>query len=255
MEGLSRQQSTEGKDRPVTSDPRQPPAGESNEATSEQLDVSAEQGQAYATALQAMEEESGARRQQAGEYLLAFVQEEAEGMYGLVDGDLVWHEAPEEANAHFEVAVADATDGRFVPGLDVTLTLLRDGEALFSTPMPFLWHPFLYHYGRNAQVPDEGPFSVHVRIEPAGFMRHDPVNGKRYGQPSRPPSTTFASSPAANPARPPLPGASPRRAPHPGTVAGGDWTLTRNVAARTKAVTGPGGVYVPHPQAPVPFPH
>lgn len=195
----------------MTSDPRQPPAGESNEATSEQLDVAAQQGQAYGTALRAMEEESGARRQQAGEYLLAFVQEEAEGMYGLVDGDLVWHEAPEEANAHFEVAVADATDGRFVPGLDVRLTLLRNGEALFSTPMPFLWHPFLYHYGRNAQVPDEGPFSVHVRIEPPGFMRHDPVNGKRYGQRVE---ATFDDL-RFEPGRKPSPSAAPRGEPTP----------------------------------------
>lgn len=203
----------------MTSDAREPPARESNEATSAQLDVAARQGQAYGKALDAMEEESGARRQYAGDYLLAFVQEEAEGMYSLVDGELVWHEAPEEANAHFEVAVADATDGRFVPGLDITLTLRRDGEALFSTVMPFLWHPFLYHYGRNVQVPDEGPFSVHVRIEPPTFMRHDPVNGKRYAQPVE---ATFDDL-RFEPGRKPSPSAAPRGEPtayaspqHPG---------------------------------------
>jgi hypothetical protein len=58
----------------------------------------------------------GVRRgQRAGNYLVAFVQENAEGMYELEDGRLVWREAPEEANAHLEIAVVDAADGRFVP--------------------------------------------------------------------------------------------------------------------------------------------
>ena len=32
--------------------------------------------------------------------------------------------------------------------------------------MPFLWHPYLYHYGTNAKVPGEGPYTVRVRIDP-----------------------------------------------------------------------------------------
>src|SRR5206468_2931804 len=112
----------------------------SNEAEPDQLDVARAEGGAYARALQAMDEESGAVTQRAGDYLVAFVQENAEGMYELEDGRLLWREAPEEANAHLEIAVADAADGRFVPGLDITLTVLDGGDrALFTTPMPFLW--------------------------------------------------------------------------------------------------------------------
>jgi hypothetical protein len=155
----------------------------SNEAEPEQLDIARAQGGTYGQALQAMDEESGAVTQRAGDYLVAFVQENAEGMYELQDGRLVWHEAPEEANAHLEIAVADAADGRFVPGLDITLTLLEGDRELFTTNMPFLWHPYLYHYGTNAKVPGEGPFSVRVTIGAPTFMRHDPVNGKRYEQP------------------------------------------------------------------------
>lgn len=128
-----------------------------------------------------MKEESGATLQRAGQYTVVLVQENAEGMYMLEGGQLVWSEAPEEANAHFEIAVADAGDGRFVPGLDVEITLLRAGQELWTTALPFLWHPFLYHYGGNARVPGAGDdYTVRAHIASPTFMRHDPVNGKRY---------------------------------------------------------------------------
>ena len=167
----------------MTTEPHTPPMQASNEAEPAQLEIARAQGDTYAQALRAMDEESGAVTQRAGDYLVAFVQENAEGMYELADGRLVWREASEDADAHLEIAVADAADGRFVPGLDITLTVLGGDRELFTTTVPFLWHPYLYHYGTNAGVPGEGPYSVRVRIEPPAFMRHDPVNGKRYQQP------------------------------------------------------------------------
>jgi hypothetical protein len=155
-----------------------------------------------------MDEESGAVTQRAGDYLIAFVQENAEGMYELQDGRLVWREAPEEANAHLEIAVADAADGRFVPDLDITLTVLDGDRQLFTTTMPFLWHPYLYHYGTNARVPGEGPYTVRVRIGPPSFMRHDPVNGKRYADPV----TVVFEDRRFTPGRKPSPDAGPRGA-------------------------------------------
>ncbi len=47
---------------------------------------------------------------------------------------------------------------------------------------PFLWHPRLYHYGRSWEVPGEGEYQIHVRIDPPTFIRHDPRNGERYNQ-------------------------------------------------------------------------
>jgi thioredoxin-like negative regulator of GroEL len=115
----------------------------SNEAEPDQLDVARVEGGTYAQALEAMDEESGAVTQRAGDDLVAFVQENAEGTDELDDGRLVWREAAEEANVHLEIAVADAADGRFEPAVDVTLTLLDGDEELFSTTLPFLWHPYL----------------------------------------------------------------------------------------------------------------
>jgi hypothetical protein len=144
-----------------------PPMSESNEAEPDQLKVARAQGDAYGRALDAM---------------------------------------AEEANAHIEVAVADAAVGRFVPGLDVTVTLLDADGEMFSGTAPFLWHPFLHRYGFNARVPGEGPFTVRVHIDPPSWMRHDPVNGKRYGEPV---DVEFADV-GFEPGRKPSPDAEPR---------------------------------------------
>ena len=42
---------------------------------------------------------------------------------------------------------------------------------------------FKAYYGTNARIPGEGPYTVRVHIDPPSFMRHHPVNGKRYADP------------------------------------------------------------------------
>lgn len=130
-----------------------------------------------------MADEDGAATCRAGDYLVAFVNEKAEGMYALGGDRLVWREAAADATVHLEVAVADAGDGRFVPALDVRVDIEDNGRMLVSTELPFLWHPFLHHYGANAAQPGEGPYDVTVHIGVPTFMRHDPINGKRYAEP------------------------------------------------------------------------
>jgi uncharacterized protein involved in high-affinity Fe2+ transport len=161
-----------------------PPMEQSNEAEWQQLDAARLQGDAYGSALQAMAAEDGAACARAGHYLVALVNEKAEGMYAPDEwGRLLWREAPEEANAHVEVAVADAADGRFVPGLQVRVTVLDTEGTVLRQTAPFLWHPFLHHYGFNARVPGQGPYTVEVHIEPPTWMRHDPRNGRRFEEP------------------------------------------------------------------------
>ncbi|MGW5053875.1 iron transporter [Actinokineospora sp. NPDC004072] len=183
----------------------------SNEAQPEQLEVAKAEGAAYHRALAAMREESGAVLQRAGDYLVALVQEDAEGMYALRDGRLEWDEAPTDANGHLEIAVADAADGRFIPGLDVEVRVTRGAEVVLDTHLPFLWHPYLYHYGTNFTMPSEGPYDIHVHIAPPTFMRHDPINGKRYEHPV---DLDFQAIPFT-PGRKPSPEASPRAAGTP----------------------------------------
>jgi hypothetical protein len=162
-----------------------PPLVPSDEATGEELALAHEQGQVMRKALKHMLENvaDDGREKQVGDYLVAYAVEKAEGMYISQKNDLSWHEA-EEANLHLEISVRDAADGRFIPGLQVWATLIDDqGRTAGSNIQPFIWHPWLYHYGRNWQVPDEGPYTLHVRVEPADFPRHDKTNGKLFGEP------------------------------------------------------------------------
>lgn len=167
----------------VSPEPTMPPMTASEESTEEQLKLATKQGRAYAAALKGMDKEAGADKARAGEYEVAIVVENAEGMWHMHDGELMWRE-PDNENAHIEVAVTDAADGRFIPGLTVTVTVIDpDGINLGAHEQPMLWHPWLYHYGRNWEVRDEGDYTIRVNIAAPTFMRHDHENGNRYAQP------------------------------------------------------------------------
>jgi uncharacterized protein involved in high-affinity Fe2+ transport len=169
----------------VTTDTQQlPPMVPSDEATKAQLRLAQRQGDAYAKAVEAMDKESGVQLQRAGDYEIGLVAEKAEGMYHPRDAQLHWIE-PQDDNVHFEVVVRDAADGRFVPNLRVLIRVdTADGQHIGIGEVPFVWHPWLFHYGANWRVPGEGDYRVWVRVEPPTFMRHDRENGRRYIEPA-----------------------------------------------------------------------
>ena len=157
----------------------------SSEADAKQLELARKQGSTYRQALDhlatSVAHDGGTK--EAGEYIVGYAVEEAEGMYMWVDGGLAWHE-PGDENLHVEIAVCDASDGRFVPGCTVTGTLIDpDGNEVGTHEHPLLWHPMLYHYGRNWKVPADGTYTLKVRVEPPTFMRHDEINGCRFTEP------------------------------------------------------------------------
>lgn len=156
----------------------------SDEAKQKQLDMAKEQGQAYKKALEHMaKEEAHGETKPAGNYMVSYAVEAAEGTYHLMDGGLVWHE-PETENAHIEIAIQDGSDLRFVPGLTVHVTVIDQyNEVIGTHQQPFLWHPWLYHYGRNWVLSGEGEYTLRVHIDAPDFMRHDKENGKRYADP------------------------------------------------------------------------
>ena len=157
----------------------------SDEGDEAGLKLGREQGEALTRTLRHMSDEvahdGGEIR--AGEYLVAYAVEEAEGMYVPKGGKLVW-QPPAEENAHLEVAVRDAADGRLIPALEIDATLTAPGgDEVGSHRMPLLWHPYLYHYGRNWRVPGDGTYKLRVRFDPPGFARHDEKNGHRFLEP------------------------------------------------------------------------
>lgn len=164
---------------------RRPPEKPSDEADRKQLEMARQEGDAYHRSLLYMAQEvaDSGGQQRAGDYIVAYAQERAEGMYMLRgEGELEWVE-PTDENCHLEISVSDAGDQRFVPYLEVEATLTApDGEKIGPFEVPFLWHPGLYHYGRNIKVPGDGKYALRVRIAAPTFMRHDKTNGRRYAE-------------------------------------------------------------------------
>jgi len=162
-----------------------PPARPSEEADRLQLSLAREEGNAYFKSLKHMAEEvaDNGETQNCGDLIVAYAQEKAEGLYQLRDGELVWEDPGPDKNCHFEVAVLDASDRRFIPGLDITLTVTdANGTSVGSEKMPFLWHPGLYHYGRNWALPGDGTYDLKIDIKAPDFPRHDKINGQRYAK-------------------------------------------------------------------------
>lgn len=168
--------------RPKISRAQTPPMEASEEAKKKHLDLAKKQGQALERALSEMTGQVAQRgaEKAAGHFLVGYAIEKPEGMYMPHDGELKWHE-PEDENLHIEVSVRDAGDGRFVPALDVTATVLDEkGVEVGTHVQHFLWHPWLYHYGRNWQLPGDGKYTFRIKIEMPQFPRHDKKNGRRY---------------------------------------------------------------------------
>src|SRR6185295_11504947 len=158
----------------------------SDEADGSQLKLAAAEGRAYQKSLSYMVNEvaDSGGRMQVDDYIVAYAQERAEGMYHLgPGGKLKWMEPPKNSNCHLEVSVSDAADRRFIPYLAVTATLFpTKGKKIGPFKIPFVWHPGLYHYGRNIHMPGDGVYRLVIEIDPAEFMRHDKENGRLYAR-------------------------------------------------------------------------
>ena len=127
-------------------DDKRPSMKPSDEASRTGLFLARAQGAAYGTALKHMTaivaDDGGEKKE--GEYLIGYAVEKAEGMYHRREGALHWTE-PTSENVHLEVAVRDAADGRFLPGVKVTATLF-DEKGWTSGPveLPFFGtRPFI----------------------------------------------------------------------------------------------------------------
>jgi hypothetical protein len=162
-----------------------PPPSDAGLASSAQLGTAWAQGDAYGRALALMTctiaHDGG--EQQAGDYLIGYVVGGAEGMYEWVDGRLGWHD-PIDENVHLMISVRDASDGRFVPGLSVVATLIDpNGREVGTHEQALMWHPMLYHYGRNWVVALDADYDLRIQVEPPRFSRHDDVSGLRFMDP------------------------------------------------------------------------
>lgn len=123
----------------------------------------------------------GGRDLRNGDYIVANANEYSEAYWEFENGKFVYATEMENSaarNSHVEVAVMDSLTGRFVPGLHITASLTdASGHHLGNHLEPFMWHPWLWHYGANWRIPHNGLYTVHVHFGPPDFARY----GKKVG--------------------------------------------------------------------------
>ncbi|MGB7786610.1 MAG: iron transporter [Salinimicrobium sp.] len=142
-----------------------------------------DQGKAYSAALDYMKSIDNHAEKEVDDYIISLASEEAEGTYQLQGGELKWNTPEKDKNTHLEIVVRDKKDKRFIPGLDIKGKVFDDKDNLIiDTDFPFLWHPFLLHYGAFFKIPKSGKYRVQVEIPAPKFHRHDEIKGKRYGK-------------------------------------------------------------------------
>jgi uncharacterized protein involved in high-affinity Fe2+ transport len=140
------------------------------------------QGTTYALALDEMQTEDTHASCIIDDYIISIACEDAEGMYMDSDaGELRWMIPDKKDNLHFEVVVQDKDDKRFIPDLEVKAKILNEKKETVTTmTVPFIWHPFLFHYGINCSIPKAGKYVAEVTIKKPSFHRHDETYGNRY---------------------------------------------------------------------------
>ena len=139
------------------------------------------QGKAYSDALDYMKSIDNHAEKEVDDYIISLASEEAEGTYQLEGDKLKWNTPKEGYNTHLEIVVRDKKDKRFIPGLEIKGKVYdEDKNVIIDTDFPFLWHPFLLHYGAFFKIPKSGTYTVEVSIPAPKFHRHDEIKGKRY---------------------------------------------------------------------------
>jgi hypothetical protein len=140
------------------------------------------QGDTFMLALNEMQTEDAHASIEVDDYIVSLACEDAEGMYMDADtGKLHWMVPEEQANQHVEVVVQDKDDKRFLPGLEIYCRLFDEKKKeVVHVQIPFIWHPFLFHYGINTTIPKKGKYTAEVTIKKPQFHRHDETYGKRY---------------------------------------------------------------------------
>lgn len=77
------------------------------------------------------------------------------------------------ANAHLEIGMRDTLTGRFLPGMRPRATVLdARGRTVGTYEPPFMWHPWIHHFGMNFRVPNSGRYSVRVHADMPRYRRY-----------------------------------------------------------------------------------
>lgn len=142
------------------------------------MSLSRLQGDAYSRALEAVADGQRTATTVGGGLLVTAILGPPGELRAVTSEATVVHPPRARADVHLGLAVQDTIDGRFVPGLDVVVTLERVGAEVLTTQAPLLWHPALHHYGADLALGETAHYDVRLRILGPAWSRlpagHEP---------------------------------------------------------------------------------
>ncbi len=141
-----------------------------------------QQGDAFNDALELLKSLDPSVETMVGDYIITLAFEKAAGWYIYEpNGELRWVVPEEKDNLHLEVIVQDANDLRFLPYLEVSVKLFdKNKELVGEKEQEFIWHPMIWHYAENWQIPGPGEYFAEITVKEPTFRRHDQLRGQRY---------------------------------------------------------------------------
>ncbi len=122
----------------------------------------------------------------SGDYIVAVLLQPARGYWTTRRGKLDYNSANSSVGpvAHLDVSIRDAVTGRFLSGLTVRATILNSRKKEIDTyAMPFMWHPWMSHYGLNVPSPGLGRYTIRVRAEAPTFRRYGSTALRKFNKP------------------------------------------------------------------------
>lgn len=114
-------------------------------------------------------------QRQSGGYTVTVLLRRAQGVWISRDDKLVYKPPNNSVGPvnHMEISIRDVTTGRLVPDLNVRATILKSRRKEIDTyAAPFMWHPWMNHYGLNVAVPGKGSYIIRVRADAPSFRRY-----------------------------------------------------------------------------------
>lgn len=151
------------------------------------IDLARREGDAVDRSLvEVLHEGANGSQLRTGDYRVAVLIHPARGYWNSQGGKLSYISPDGSLGpaAHIDVSIRDATTGRLVPGLNVRVTILNSRKKEIDTyALPFMWHPWINHYGLNVPTPAPGRYTIRVRAEAPAFRRYGSTALKRFNRP------------------------------------------------------------------------
>lgn len=148
-----------------------------------------------ATQYRTIEEEVGAEGgdQIKGPWQVSYIVEPAEGWFERRGGELRFREPAEGETHHLEIIPREASTGRVVPNVPVTLEVLDEqGERVDEKRLSPYYAEF-FHYADNFSLPEAGEYALRARVEAPNLRLHgEESEGPPLSEASRSSSTASA---------------------------------------------------------------